>query len=555
MLGTTKIIGIFVHCLYLCNACFCLPDDTIERKECPLWHVLGRNGECECGASFNGLITCDETYVYVSHGHCLTWSNDSEQIELHTCLFTRYWNLNDTSFRCNLPGKYRIPIGISSQELNHEICDGYNRQGPRCKQCRHGYGPAVFSYGNNCVDCSSHRHLWIVHLFLQLLMITIMYLMFIALQISVISSPFNILITYIQVISNGFKLTTLIWITVVCYLGQTLTDIIFTVTVFFNLDFFYVTFPKSCVSSSIREIDVLLFEYIVAFYPTLLTIVFYTCIELYDRNNRLLVTLGSPMIKCCRIINKSWSPKTTILKTFTSFFLFSYSKLFFISINLLLADYAYNNKGERISNSAFLLYDPNIKLFHSEHVPYVILAFSILLFFIIFPIFLLLIYPTNLFRKTLLFLGVQRLDIIHHLMDIFQGEYKDGTDGTRDYRFLSVLCLLVRIGLGCEFVALSVVEYNGKIRSWQWLTPGIFHVLVGTLFFILKPYKRVWMSHIDGLIFTSVGIAFIMVVYGKISVCMSGIGLGLTVIMMTGFYTCAAYKCIKGCIKTHNSIQ
>ena len=34
---------------------------------------------------------------------------------------------------------------------------------------------------------------------------------------------------------------------------------------------------------------------------------------------------------------------------------------------------------------------------------------------------------------------------------------------------------------------------------------GIFQVSMGVLFFILKSYKKVWMSNVDGIIFTLVG--------------------------------------------------
>ena len=40
-------------------------------------------------------------------------------------------------------------------------------------------------------------------------------------------------------------------------------------------------------------------------------------------------------------------------------------------------------------------------------------------------------------------------------MDIIQGSFKDRTQGTRDYRCVSALCLLLRVGLGfflrCSF--------------------------------------------------------------------------------------------------------
>ena len=157
----------------------------------------------------------------------------------------------------------------------------------------------------------------------------------------------------------------------------------------------------------------------------------YICIEVYDRYRIILSFLSFPFRKCFN--NTSWNPRRTILNTFATFLLLSYSKLLFTSLHLLLASPSYNSRGERISSSAQLFYDPTINFFHSEHIPYVITALFILIF-ITLPPLLLLLYPTSVFKKCLTYLGFQRWDILHHIMDIFQGWYKDGTEGTRDYR-------------------------------------------------------------------------------------------------------------------------
>ena len=59
-------------------------------------------------------------------------------------------------------------------------------------------------------------------------------------------------------------------------------------------------------------------------------------------------------------------------------------------------------------------------------------------------------------------LRFQRWDILNQIMDIFQGWFKDGTDGTRDYRPLSALYLLYRIALSSEYavqILLNISHY------------------------------------------------------------------------------------------------
>ena len=40
-----------------------------------------------------------------------------------------------------------------------------------------------------------------------------------------------------------------------------------------------------------------------------------------------------------------------------------------------------------------------------------------------------------------------------------------------------------------------------KVHVFMQIFNGIFHVSMGVLFFLLKPYKKVWMSNVDGIIF------------------------------------------------------
>ena len=133
-----------------------------------------------------------QLYQNMRYGHCLTWNNSTSQVEVHTCLFSRHWNLNDSNFTCATLGKNRIPVNKSYTKLNNFTCHNYNRQGARCKHCLEGYGHALFSDGNVCADSTSHRHLWILNFPFQILMVTLMYLIFIPLQIDATSSPFSV---------------------------------------------------------------------------------------------------------------------------------------------------------------------------------------------------------------------------------------------------------------------------------------------------------------------------------------------------------------------------
>ena len=98
------------------------------------------------------------------------------------------------------------------------------------------------------------------------------------------------------------------------------------------MDYFRLVLPPLCISSSLKAIDCVLFQYILAIYPLLFTGTVYICID-----HQRFVICCSPLRKCLSKVYKSWNPQRTILHTFATFFLLSYTKLLFTSISLLLA--------------------------------------------------------------------------------------------------------------------------------------------------------------------------------------------------------------------------
>ena len=462
--------------------------------QCPLWHIRNNNGDCECGARLSRVITCHKKFIYVDNGYCLTWNNLTNSENVYRCLFTP-WVFHHTGNR------YSIPINMSGEELNYRMCNSFNRQGMYCGQCISGYGPAVFSDSVTCVNCSKHKYLWILNLMFQLTMVTLMCLVFMIFQIKGTSSPLNIIIAYIQNIAFQYELSGLYYY-VQYFLGQKANAIITTILGISNLDYFRFVLPPLCISSSLKAVDCVLFQYILAIYPLLFTGVAYFCID-----HQGFVICCSPFKKCLSKVCKtmSWDPKRTILHTFATFFLLSYTKLLFTSFSLLLAVHSYNDTGQRVSKSTVLLFDPSIRFLHSEHVPYASIALFILLTCIIPPPILLVLYPSKFFKKCIGCLGFQRWDIFDHVMDVFQGWFKDGTEGTVDYRFLSAFFLILRIAHGGKIIVIILLDNKKERVLIKAIIVGILQVSMGVLFFVLKPYKKVWMSNVDGIIFTFAG--------------------------------------------------
>ena len=540
------IVVLSILLLDLCS--YVVADNTMLNGNCPIWHIKS-NEECKCGANLGGAISCDIAQnVLVRFGSCMTWDNVSQSVTVNYCPFSHQLS----KVLCQQHGFHdtiEISTNVSGPELNSITCEKYNRQGTQCRQCRDGYGPAPFSDGFSCADCNVHTHLWVLMFLLQLAMVTLMYLLVILFQIKGTSCPLNIIITYCQLFIAAINVVGIgVHERIACYLGQILTRAILTIFGVLNLDFFHLVVPPMCVSSSFKSIDILLFDYIIGFYPIVLTLFIYIGVELHDRNCCMVTYITLPVVKLLNLLHKTWNPKTTILNTCITFILLAYSKIFSASINFLFAVRSYYSNGEVVPDSTVLFYDPTIRFFHSEHIPYAVLALSVIVILVVLPPLLLLLYPSRLFRRCLNCCGFQKWDILHLIADIFQGWYKDGTQETLDYRPLSSLYLLLRIAFCITFVVVGIFEYHDHFMAWYVL--GTLNVLVGVFFLIAKPYRKNWMNYVDGLVIVLVGVLLLISGYGSSAMFLPGLVIALIVLILVSIVSVYTRVCIKKPAKT-----
>ena len=93
-----------------------------------------------------------------------------------------------------------------------------------------------------------------------------------------------------------------------------------------NLDFFhYDILPPQCLSTKIRFFDLAVLQYVSAFYPIFLIVPTYLCVQLHDRNFRLLVLIWRPFHKCFVRVRREWNAKNDLIDVFITFFVVSYN--------------------------------------------------------------------------------------------------------------------------------------------------------------------------------------------------------------------------------------
>ena len=142
---------------------------------------------------------------------------------------------------------------------------------------------------------------------------------------------------------------------------------------------------------NVIPLHILVLDYLVAVYPMLLMAVAYTVVQLHDSGFRPLLYIWKPFHRYFVRFRRQWGIQTTIMDAFVTFFFLSTTKLFSVSFDLLISTRLYTRDGKVYSWQ--LYYDPSIKYFGTQHLPYALLAIGILTVFIIFPTSLLICYP------------------------------------------------------------------------------------------------------------------------------------------------------------------
>ena len=115
--------------------------------------------------------------------------------------------------------------------------------------------------------------------------------------------------------------------------------------------------------------------------------------------------------------------------------------------------YFIDDHGRYVQNSRVTYIDPAVPIGHYKHFCLTVISIIILVFMILPPILVLISYPTRLFRKFQDYLPPRVNISLKMFVSTFQGGYKDGADGTRDYRSLSGLIL-------AAFLVVMAVHYG-----------------------------------------------------------------------------------------------
>ena len=479
---------------------------TADQDDCPPWSFsdTGNGTGCVCSSLCASKVKCSKDTTLLRIGNCMTYSRVTEDTEIGQCPYiSQQFNPKRDNFY--------LPLPNHTSNLTRFMCGSLHRQGLLCGECEDNFGPALYSYTLECKKCWGHGAGWLLYITLTVLPTTVLYIIVVVFHISATSPPLSAFIFFCHSIVYTFRSQSALYSFIADELGgfpRMLLKVILSLCGLWNLDFFRPIVHPFCVSPNMRNLHAFALEYIEAFYPLILILITYICIKLHDHNFRPVVLLWKPFHRCFVYFRRSWDSEASVTSAFATFLLLSFSKILFASFTLLygIRVDVLNENGTWISSPFVMYYDSTVKHFSDNHLPFAVVSICVVLVFIVFPILLLILYPTRIFRRCTTYCRFRRWHTLHTFMEAFQGHYKDGTNGTRDFRMVSALYLVFRI------VALYgySINHNSDNHVHGWLITAVVGVSTSLFFAIVRPYKAKYFNVVDSIIFAVLALLLLL---------------------------------------------
>ena len=247
-------------------------------------------------------------------------------------------------------------------------------------------------------------------------------------------------------------------------------QISFAFTEFWALTFFRSLIPPFCISEKLTSIHVQLLTMVPPIYVVLLVFSIFALTELHARNCK---AFQKPFVsfRCCS--------SDAIIRAFATFtFLSSTAVILSVYMLSLKIDIQSSYIPSITNTSEGVLYiDPSVVYFSHEHILYLIIALVPCVFLVLIPALLLLVYPTRIYRSFSRLISTRKQLAITTFAEALHNCFKDGLDGTRDYRSLAGLIIFgVPVGSLMSYIMWVIANPAGFTR----------HHVEGYMFFALS---------------------------------------------------------------------
>lgn len=390
---------------------------------------------------------------------------------------------------------YRTIKSNATSNINRETCGAHKRKGFMCGQCIKNYGFPAYSYDIACVECLDYKYNWLKYIAMAYLPLTIFYLVIIIFRISANS---GLLVGYVTVSQMVVTYSLIQAYLAVDSKNENYHLLVKMLTIFsaiWNLDFFRIMYPSFCLHPNMSALGVLSLDYLVAIYPMAAVLITYLVVQKLS----YVTCLCRPLYKCRHLIKKEWNFGNSLIEAFATLLLLSNVKILNVTFNILKPTHLYYMNGTY--HHPHVYNDPNTVYMSRQHLPFVILAFTMSFVFNFLPILLACLYTFKCSQKCLNRTGLQ-LQTLSTFMDAFQGSYKH-----KPY-YLRSFPAIYSIG---QFNNLLIFSCFGFKEYYSVASLNLMLIII--LVAIARPYKNKWHNVITLSLFGAVFTAYICLVF------------------------------------------
>ena len=390
--------------------------------------VTAGNTSCPLCYYYNATQQCERLNVLeITDGKCVTFTGQKDLYYIGSCPFGHSENRTD---------RMHSELPCDPDKLNDMMCGPYNRKGLLCGRCVDGYGPPVYSYDLKCADCSklSTGYAVTLYLLLDLIHVCTVALFFICMvifRLNITSGPLLGYVLFHQFFMYALMQNYFIYdyisgsLKVLLHISVVLSEV-------WSMSPLKSVIPPFCISEKLTGIHVQLLSLVRITHPVVLVIITCFLMELHARNYRIIHILWRPFSFILNKINITTVTSDAVVHAFASFILLSninvYSAWFYI---------ASPNNVCRKNGTLYkkvLYFDPTLEWLTHKHIEYFLIATVPCIFLSLIPSFLLLIYPTRIYRCLSRCLSARKRLAITAFAEALNSYFKDGLNGTRDYR-------------------------------------------------------------------------------------------------------------------------
>ena len=405
-----------------------VPSVSPSSHSCPTWfYYSNATRSCECGLQYDWIICNPQTMeVQLMDGFCMTYSGQGGLFYTGICPF---------SYKFNHTNRLFSQLTTDPDLLNDTTCGPYNRKGLLCGECIDGYGLGV-TLNDGCTDCSrlSTGSAVCLYLLLEFVPIITFFLFVVILHLNLTGGPMIGYLLFCQGLS--FLIEVYQPVNDVPPISHELEAVFQGIIEFWSLNFFTTFIPPFCISDRLTQLHITLLKSLSTLCLVSLVFSYIVIVDLHSRSCKAIKILTKPLIVCLKMLNCNRKVTSiSVIRTFSTFLFLSSTKIFKTSCIMMLYTPVFSNTGG--FTNQLVCSGTSIKYVSYTHVIFLVLAIIQCLLFVLFPLSLLILYPTRIYRYLSRFISARKQLAITAFVEALNGGFKDGLNGTTDYRSLA----------------------------------------------------------------------------------------------------------------------